>query len=76
MLAGQHCSYSTAPRLAFLPLGSALTLSVYLGGAGMGYLLLFMACVVTMTPPMALSREEREWDSRLGNGNPATKGLD
>ena len=52
------------PLLAFLPLGGALTLSVYLGDAGIEYLLLFMACVVTMTPPMILRREEQEWDSR------------
>lgn len=52
------------PLLAFFPLGSALTLSVYLGDAGIEYLLLFMACVVMMTPPMTLRREEQDWDSR------------
>ncbi|MDY7078108.1 MAG: transglutaminase domain-containing protein [Chloroflexota bacterium] len=52
------------PLLAFIPLGGALTLSVYLGDAGMEYLLLFMACVMMMTPPMTLRREERRWDSR------------
>ncbi|MGA9349507.1 MAG: DUF3488 and transglutaminase-like domain-containing protein [Anaerolineae bacterium] len=52
------------PLLAFLPLGGALTLSVYLGDAGLWYLLLFMACVVMMTPPMILRGEEQEWDSR------------
>jgi transglutaminase-like putative cysteine protease len=52
------------PLLAFLPLGGMLTLNVYLGDEGMVYLLLFMACVVAMTPPMTLRREERDWDSR------------
>jgi len=52
------------PLLVFLPLGGALTLSVYLGDAGMEYLLLFMACVVIMTPPTTLRREERGWDAR------------
>jgi transglutaminase-like putative cysteine protease len=62
--AGWTVARGRHPLLAFFPLGGALTLSVYLGDAGMVYLLLFMACVVTMTPPMILRREEREWDSR------------
>jgi transglutaminase-like putative cysteine protease len=52
------------PLLAFFPLSSALTLSVYLGDAGIEYLLLFMACVIMMTPPVTLRREEQGWDSR------------
>jgi len=62
--AGWMVARGRHPLLAFLPLGGALTLSVYLGGAGIEYLLLFMACVVAMTPPMTLRREEREWDFR------------
>jgi len=52
------------PLLAFLPLGGALTLSVYLGNAGVEYLLLFVACAVMMTPPTTLRRQECEWDAR------------
>ena len=62
--AGWMVARERHPLFVFLPLGGTLTLSVYLGDAGMGYLLLFVACVVTMTPPMTLRREEREWDSR------------
>jgi hypothetical protein len=52
------------PLLAFCPLGGALTLSVYLGDGGIEYLLLFMCCVVGMTPLATLHREERGWESR------------
>ena len=62
--AGWTVARGRHPLLAFLPLGSALTLSVYLGDAGMEYLWLFMACVVMMTPLTTLHREEQEWDSR------------
>ena len=62
--AGWRVARGRHPLLAFLPLGGALTLSAYLGGAGTEYLLLFMVWVVLMTPPMTLRREEREWDSR------------
>ena len=62
--AGWMLNRKRHPLLAFLPLGGALTLSVYLGDAGIEYLLLFMACVVMMTPPMTLRLEEQEWDSR------------
>ena len=62
--AGWTVARGRHPLLAFLPLSGALTLSVYLGDAGMGYLWLFMACVVAMTPLMTLRREERDWDSR------------
>jgi transglutaminase-like putative cysteine protease len=62
--AGWMVARGRHPLLAFFPLGGVLTLSVYLGGAGIEYLLLFMACVVMMTPPMTLRREEQEWDSR------------
>jgi len=64
VFAGWMVARGRHPLLAFLPLGSALTLSVYLGGVGMGYSLLFMACVVAMTPPMTLRRQEQEWDCR------------
>jgi transglutaminase-like putative cysteine protease len=62
--AGWMVARERHPLLAFLPLGGTLALSVYLGDAGREYLLLFMACVVAMTPPMTLRQEEREWDSR------------
>jgi len=62
--AGWTVARGRHPLLVFLPLGGALTLNVYLGGAGMAYLWLFMACVVMMTPLMILRREEQEWDSR------------
>ncbi len=62
--AGWALARGRHPLVAFSPLGGAFTLSVYLGGAGMEYLLLFMACVVMMTPPMTLRRQEQEWDSR------------
>ncbi len=62
--AGWMVARGRHPLLAFFPLGGALTLSVYLGDAGIEYLLLFMACVVMMTPPMTLRREEQGWDSR------------
>ncbi len=62
--AGWAVARGRHPLLAFLPLCGALTLSVYLGGAGMVYLWLFVACVVMMTPLMTLRREEQEWDSR------------
>ncbi len=62
--AGWTVARGRHPLLAFLPLGGSLTLSVYLGDAGVGYLLASMACVVMMTPPMTLRREEQEWDSR------------
>ena len=51
------------PLLAFFPLAGALTLSVYLGDAGIEYLLIFMSCVVAMTPLATLHREERGWES-------------
>jgi transglutaminase-like putative cysteine protease len=62
--AGWMVARERHPLLAFFPLGGALTLSVYLANAGVEYLLLFMACVVMMTPPMTLRREEQAWDSR------------
>jgi len=62
--AGWTVAQGYHPLLAFFPLGSALTLSVYLGDAGIEYLLLFMACVVMMTPPITLRRTEHEWESR------------
>jgi transglutaminase-like putative cysteine protease len=62
--AGWSVTRGRHPLISFLPLGGALTLSVYLGDAGTEYLLFFMACVVTMTPPMTLRREEQEWDAR------------
>ena len=62
--AGWMVARGRHPLLAFLPLGGALTLSAYLGGAGIEYLLFFVVWVVMMTPPMTLRREEREWDSR------------
>jgi len=64
VFAGWTVARGRHPLLAFLPLGGALSLSVYLGNAGIEYLLLFMACVVMMTPPTSLRREQREWDSR------------
>ena len=62
--AGWTVARGRHPLVVFLPLGGALTLSVYLGNAGIEYLLLFMACVVMMTPPTSLRRKQREWDSR------------
>jgi transglutaminase-like putative cysteine protease len=62
--AGWTVAQGRHPLLAFLPLSGVLTLSVYLGDAGIAYLWLFAACVVAMTPPMTLRREEQGWDSR------------
>jgi len=62
--AGWSAARGRHPLIAFLPLGAALTLSVYLGDAGMMYLWFFVACIVAMSPPLTLRRREWEWDSR------------
>ena len=62
--AGWTVARERHPLLALLPLGGVLALSVYLGDAGMVYLWFFVACVVAMTPPVILRREEQGWNSR------------
>jgi transglutaminase-like putative cysteine protease len=50
--------------VSFLPLGGALSLSVYLADAGKGDLLLFLACIVMMIPLGTLYQEQQRWDAR------------
>ena len=48
--------------LAMLPLGLALSMSAYLSGETISYLLTFSGSVLLMLPILNLSWQERRWD--------------
>jgi transglutaminase-like putative cysteine protease len=50
------------PLLAMLPLGLALSMSTYMSGAPVGYLISFGACVVMLLPTVHLTRQEQRWE--------------
>lgn len=62
--AGWSVSRGRHSLVSFLPLGGALTLSVYLADAGKGEIMLFMACAAMITPLITLRRELQRWDAR------------
>jgi transglutaminase-like putative cysteine protease len=47
---------------AMLPLGLALSMSTYMSGASVGYLISFCACVIMLLPIVHLTRQEQRWE--------------
>jgi transglutaminase-like putative cysteine protease len=50
------------PLLAVLPLGFALSVSTYMSGVPVGYLVSFVACVTLILPVVHLNWQERRWE--------------
>ena len=50
------------PLLAMLPLGLALSMSTYMSGVPVGYLVSFSACVAMLLPIVHLTRQEQRWE--------------
>jgi transglutaminase-like putative cysteine protease len=48
--------------LAMLPLGLALSMSTYMSGVPVGYLVSFGACVIMLLPVVHLTRQEQRWE--------------
>jgi transglutaminase-like putative cysteine protease len=48
--------------LAMLPLGLALSMSTYMSGIPVGYLVSFVACVTMLLPIVHLTRQEQRWE--------------
>ncbi len=63
-LAGLMVVRARHPLLAFLPLGTLLAISEYLGGTGASYTVALAACAVGMSPMNTIRRQESRWDAR------------
>jgi len=62
--AGWSAARGRHPLRSFVPLLAALATSVFLSGAGAGYVLLVTACLVMRVPLAVLAQRERDWDAR------------